>query len=122
MSKHHPISASVSKIIFVSMLAFSTAGVAFAGQEGRQESTIFTYDGKDFIRFHTTLVTQGAESAEGTKLDHNSPAYKALINKHSYSGEITLFGQKCDAKYAPMTDANGKLTGAIFVALCSVGN
>ena len=115
MSKHHPISASVSKIIFVSMLAFSTAGVAFAGQE----STIFTYDGKDFIRLHTTLVTQGARSAEDTKLNHNHPAYKALINKHSYSGEATVFGQKCDANYAPLTDANGKLTGAIFVAMCT---
>ena len=106
---------SIRHRIFASVLAFFVSGIAFAGQE----STIFTYDGKDFIRLHTTLVTPGAESAEGTKLNHNHPAYKALTNKHSYSGESTVFGQKCDVNYAPLTDANGKLTGAIFVAMCA---
>ena len=101
--------------LFASVLAFSIAGVAFAGQE----STIFTYDGKDFIRSETTLATEDGKSAVNTKLDHNQPAYKALIKKHSYSGEATVFGQKCDANYAPLTDAHGKLTRALFVANCS---
>jgi methyl-accepting chemotaxis protein len=101
--------------IFISLFAFSVAGVAFAGQE----STFFTYDGKDFIRSQTTFVTEDGKSAVNTKLDHNQPAYKALIKKHSYTGEVTVFGQKCDAKYAPLTDANDKLTGALFVAMCT---
>lgn len=115
MSKHCWISAWVSKIIFASMLAFSVIGIAFAGQE----STIFTYDGQDFIRAQTTLVTEDGKSAVNTKLDRNSPAYKALVGKSSYTGETTVFGQKCDANYAPLTDAHGKLTGALFVAACN---
>jgi len=37
--------------------------------------------------------------------------------KHSYSGDVTVFGKKYDAKYAPLTGADGKLTGALFVAV-----
>ncbi len=37
------------------------------------ESTIFTYDGQDFIRKHTTLVTEAGKSAVNTKLDSDSP-------------------------------------------------
>ncbi len=113
MSKHHRISAWVSKVILASVLAFSAAGIALAAQE----STIFTYDGKDFIRKHTTLVTEDGKPAVNTKLDRNSPAYKALIQKRSYTGEVTLFGQKCDANYAPLTDEGGRLTGALFVCI-----
>ena len=115
MSNYYRRSAWVSKITIASVLAFSAAGIAFAGQE----STIFTYDGQDFIRAQTTLATEDGKSAVNTKLEHTSPAYKALIKKHSYSGEATVFGQKCDSNYAPLTDAHGKLTGALFVANCS---
>ena len=113
MSKHHRISAWVSKVILASVLAFSAAGIALAGQD----STIFAYDGKDFIRKHTTLVTKEGKSAVNTKLEHDNPGYKALIQKRSYTGEATLFGKKCEANYAPLTDENGQLTGALFVCL-----
>ena len=55
------------------------------------------------------------ESVTQTKLDENSPAYKALIEKHSYTGPATLFGREFQANYAPLTDGSGKLTGALFV-------
>jgi len=67
------------------------------------------------VRTRTTLVTEDGSSAVNTKLDHSSPAYKALMKKHSYVGEATVFGHKYDADYAPLTDNNGKLTGALFV-------
>ena len=108
MNTHH-------RLLVASVLARCASGVAFAGQE----STIFTYDGKDFIRSQTTLVTEDGKSAVNTKLEHSQPAYKALIKKHPYSGEVTVFGQKCDAKYAPLTDAHGGLTGALLVAMCT---
>jgi hypothetical protein len=114
MSKHHWISGWVRKMLFAFALAFSTTGIAFAGQE----STIFTYDGQDFIRAQTTLAKEDGTSAVNTKLDRKSPAYKELVKKHSYTGEATLFGQKCDASYAPLTNAGGRLTGALFVAIC----
>lgn len=114
MSKYHRISAWASKIILASVLAFSAAGIAFAAQE----STIFTYDGQDFIRTHTTLVTEDGKSAVNTKLDHDTPAYKALIQKLSYTGDVTLFGRKYVASYAPLTSKkDGRLTGALFVAV-----
>lgn len=113
MGKHHRISAWVNKVALASVLAFSAAGMALADLE----STIFTYDGQDFVRKYTTLVTEEGKSAVNTKLDRNSPAYKALVQKRSYTGEATLFGQKCDASYAPLTDEGGRLTGALFVCV-----
>jgi methyl-accepting chemotaxis protein len=81
------------------------------------ESTIFTYDGQDFIRKHTTLVAEDGKGAVNTKLDRDNPGYKALIQKRSYTGEVTLFGKKCDANYAPLTDQAGRLTGALMVCI-----
>ena len=113
MNNLHHITACISKIVLASVLTVSAAGIAFAGQE----STIFSYDGKDFIRTNTTLVTEEGKSAVNTKLDRASPAFKALVQKHSYTGEANLFGKKCDASYAPLTDKGGKLTGALFVCI-----
>ena len=83
----------------------------------RLEASIFSYDGTDFVRTQTTLVTERGRSAVGTKLDHDSPAYKALTDKHSFSGEVTAFGKKYDANYAPLTSDDGKVTGALFVGI-----
>ena len=82
-----------------------------------QESTVFAYDGQDFIRVHTTLLTEGGESADGTKLDRDNPGYAALIQKRSYAGEVTLFGHRCAANYAPLVDQEGRLTGALMVCI-----
>lgn len=79
-------------------------------------ATIFSYDGKDFVRTKTTLMTEDGKSAVDTKLDHDTDAYKALVKKHSFTGAVTVFGKKYNAEYAPMTSADGKLTGALFVA------
>jgi methyl-accepting chemotaxis protein len=81
------------------------------------ESTIFTYDGQDFIRKHTTLVTEDGKAAVNTKLDRDNLGYKALIQKRSYTGEVTLFGKKYDTNYAPLTDEGGRLTGALMVGI-----
>lgn len=115
MNNRHWISASARKMLLALVLSFAATGIALAAQE----STIFTYDGHDFVRAQTTLTTEDGKSAVNTKLDHKSPAYKALVKKHSYTGEATVFGQKCDANYAPLSSASGKLTGALFVAVCN---
>ena len=93
-------------------LLVSSASLA----ETKLEASIFSYDGKDFVRTETTLM-QGGQSAVGTKLDHDSPAYKALAEKHSYTGPATVFGQNYQANYAPLMGADGKLTGALFVGV-----
>lgn len=83
-----------------------------------QESTIFRYDGQDFIREKTTLTTEDGASAVNTKLDRTSPAFQHLVQKKSYAGPAKLFGRTCDSIYAPVVDAGGALTGAVFVATC----
>ena len=128
MRSHQRMSARVGKGIVVAlMLAFSGALIAFVDEgsssraaaqtQGKIEATIFSYDGKDFLRTTTTLVTEEGTSAVNTKLDQSTPAYKALIQKRSWTGDATVFGQDYAANYAPLTDSGGKLTGALFVAV-----
>ena len=81
------------------------------------EATIFAYDGQDFVRTQTTLATEDGKSAVNTKLDQDAPAYKALIQKRSYTGDATLFGREYEANYAPLTDEDGQLTGALFITV-----
>ena len=100
----------ICKIILIAFLTL-TGGVVFAAQD----SSVFTYDGQDFIRAQTTLVTEDGKSAVNTKLDRDTPAYKALIQKRSYAGDATIFGQTYEAYYAPLTNGGGQLTGALFV-------
>jgi methyl-accepting chemotaxis protein-2 (aspartate sensor receptor) len=99
----------MKKIIFICVLCFSTLSFADLG------STIFSFDGKDFTRTDTTLIDENGEVAVNTKLDHNNPGYKALLKKKSWSGKVTLFGKEYDSNYAPLTDKNGKLIGALNV-------
>jgi methyl-accepting chemotaxis protein-2 (aspartate sensor receptor) len=84
--------------------------------ETKIEATIFSYDGKDFVRTETTLTAEG-QSAANTKLDRDSAAYKALAQKRSYTGPATLFGRDYQANYAPLTGEDGQLTGALFVGV-----
>jgi len=104
----------------VALLAWAAEGkgaAPVARAHAELAATIFSYDGKDFVRTQTTLMTEDGKSAVGTKLDHGNPAYGALVKKHSYVGEATSFGKKYDADYAPLTDSGGKLTGALFVGV-----
>ena len=84
--------------------------------ETKLEATIFSFDGKDFVRTNTTLMDKG-QSATDTKLDHNSLAYKTLIEKRSYIGPATVFGKAYDSNYAPLVGDDGKMIGALFVAV-----
>jgi len=128
MRSHQWISAWLSKGIVVALVsAFSGALIALVAEgsssraaaqaQAKIEATIFSYDGKEFVRSKTTLVTEEGESAVNTKLDHDTPSYKALIQKHSYTGDATVFGRKYEANYAPLTGKDGRLTGALFVAV-----
>jgi predicted membrane-bound mannosyltransferase len=109
----HWMSAPVRAGIVLALVLALTA----AQTQPRLEATIFSYNGKDFVRVTTTLLTKDGKSAVNTKLDHDTPAYKALIQKRSYSGEATIFGRSYDANYAPLTSDDGQLTGALFVAV-----
>jgi Cache 3/Cache 2 fusion domain len=128
MRLHQWVSARLGTgIVLAVVLAFSAPLIALGDDDGssgaavqtqgRIEASIFSYDGKDFVRTNTTLVTEEGKSAVNTKLEHDTPAYKALIQKHSYVGDATVFGRKYAADYAPLTSGDGKLTGALFVGV-----
>lgn len=127
MRLHQWMSARVSKIVLALVLAFSATGIALVDEDSSSQvaaqtqakidASIFSYDGQDFVRTQTELVTEDGKSAVGTKLDHDTPAYKALIQKHSYTGNATVFGRNYDAYYAPLTGEDGGLTGALFVGV-----
>ena len=125
MRVHRWISARVSRGIVLAVgLAFSGALLAFAETrgapaetKGKIDATIFSYDGQDFVRTQTTLLTKEGKSAVNTKLEHDTPAYKALMDKHSYAGDATIFGREYQADYAPLTSEDGELTGALFVGV-----
>jgi hypothetical protein len=120
------VSGRNSKWILISLALFCAVALlpfvhrsahAAAPTQDRLEATIFSFDGKEFVRAKTTLVTEDGKSAVNTKLEHENPAYNALLMKHSFSGEATVFGKKFEANYAPLTGTDGKLTGALFVAV-----
>ena len=92
------------------MVLVSSASLA----QTKLDASILSYDGKDFVRTETTLMNEG-QSAANTKLDHDSAAYKALVEKRSYTGPMTLFGRDYQGNYAPLIGEDGKLTGALFV-------
>jgi len=114
MTTNRHFRVTLSTILFGTSLALMAPAAALAGQE----STIFRYDGQDFIRKKTTLTTEDGASAVSTKLDRSSPAFEQLVQKKSYTGQAKLFGRTCDSIYAPVVDAGGALTGALFVATC----
>jgi len=77
--------------------------------------TVFSFNGEDFVRIKTTLLTDEGKSALDTKLDRGNPGYTALMQKRSYRGETVLFGRNYDTYYAPLTNEQGTIEGAIFV-------
>ena len=93
------------------MMLVSSASLA----QTKLEATIFSYDGKDFVRTETTMMKEDGQSAANTKLEHDNPAYKALVEKRSYTGPVTTFDRNYQANYAPLIGEDGKLTGALFV-------
>lgn len=107
---------SMRRMTFILTVMFPVTVLASSASwaQTKLEASIFSYDGKDFVRTKTTLMDKG-QSAAGTKLDPNSAAYKALSAKHSYTGPATLFGQNYESSYAPLIGEDGKVTGALFI-------
>ena len=66
------------------LLAVTLLGSSASLAQSKLDASILSYDGKDFVRTETTLKNNG-QSAVNTKLDHDSPAYKALAEGHSYT-------------------------------------
>ncbi|RQR36084.1 methyl-accepting chemotaxis protein [Burkholderia sp. Bp9143] len=80
-------------------------------------ATVFARDGDDFVRITTSLKKQDGARAVGTRLDRASPAYAPLVAGRSYTGLAKLFGRPYITQYKPVTDATGRVIGALFVGL-----
>jgi methyl-accepting chemotaxis protein len=111
MKSMRRIFLTLSLLLPVTVLV-SSASLA----QTKLDASILSYDGKDFVRTETTLLKDG-QSAVNTKLEPDSAAYKALVEKRSYTGPATLFGRDYQANYAPLIGDDGKLTGALFVGV-----
>ena len=103
-------------LILCLLLPVTVLGSSASLAQSKLDASILSYDGKDFVRTETTLMNNG-QSAVNTKLEPDSPAYKALVEKHSFTGPMTIFGRNYQANYAPLIGADGKLTGALFVGV-----
>jgi hypothetical protein len=101
-------------MILCPLLLVTALGSSASLAQSKLDTSILSYDGKDFVRTETTLMNEG-QSAVGTKLAPDSPAYIALVEKHSYTGPATVFGRDYQANYAPLMNKDGQLTGALFV-------
>lgn len=80
-------------------------------------TTVFSWDGKDFIRINTSVKTDSGERAVGTPLNSKGAAYAALTkaNPETFVGVIDILDQPYFTRYEPLKDSNGVLIGALFV-------
>ena len=77
-------------LILCLLLVVTALGSSASLAQSKLDASILSYDGKDFVRTETTLMNAG-KSAVGTKLDPASAAYKALVEKRSYTGPHDRF-------------------------------
>jgi methyl-accepting chemotaxis protein len=80
-------------------------------------TTVFARSGDDFVRVTTSLKKQDGSRAIGTQLDRQGPAYALLLAGKSYTGLATLFGKRYITQYKPVTEASGRVIGALFVGV-----
>lgn len=80
-------------------------------------ATVFARSGDDFVRVTTSLKKQDGSRAIGTLLDHKGPAYAPVLAGRTYTGLALLFGKRYITQYKPVTDASGRIIGALFVGV-----
>ena len=79
--------------------------------------TVFARTGDDFVRVTTSLKKQDGSRAIGTLLDRKGPAYAPILAGSPFTGLATLFGRRYITQYRPITNASGKVIGALFVGV-----
>ncbi|SAL41403.1 methyl-accepting chemotaxis sensory transducer [Caballeronia peredens] len=86
-------------------------------EESGAIATIFARTGDDFVRVTTSLKKQDGTRAIGTLLDRKGPAYAPIMSGKPYIGIAALFGKQYITEYKPVTDASGRVIGALFVGV-----
>jgi methyl-accepting chemotaxis protein len=85
--------------------------------ESNAIATVFARSGDDFVRITTSLKKQDGKRAIGTLLDRKGPAYALVLAGKPYIGIAALFGKQYITEYKPVTDASGRVIGALFVGV-----
>ena len=80
-------------------------------------ATIFVKHEREFVRISTSVKKQSGERALGTTLNHAHPGYARLLAGQSYVGYATLFGTQYLTQYDALTDATGRVIGALYVGI-----
>ncbi|CAB3775828.1 methyl-accepting chemotaxis protein [Pararobbsia alpina] len=80
-------------------------------------ATVFARSGDDFVRVTTSLKKQDGSRAIGTQLDRHGPAYAPILAGKTYTGIAALFGKQFITQYKPVSDASGRVIGALFVGV-----
>lgn len=119
MTLHWSSSGDIDRIQMSSPPA-ATADQSLAdliGTTTRGQATVLSFDGQDFIRAITNIRIESGKRADGTKLDHNSPAYVDLIQGRPHLGIVTLLGTDYYARFQPAFSADGKIVGGLLAAI-----
>jgi methyl-accepting chemotaxis protein len=105
--------------------AVAVPGVDEAASLTGAAVTVFQRMGEagDMLRVATTVVTAEGSRAIGTFIPAvaadgtANPVVASLLAGEVYHGPATVVGQAYATAYAPITDASGAVTGAVFVGL-----
>lgn len=93
--------------------------IDLAGTVTHDAVTLFSFDAATgaFRRETTTLRDASGARAVGTLLDTTTPAYAALRSGKPFSGEVGILGVDHYTHYQPIVGPDGKVVGALLVAI-----
>jgi hypothetical protein len=77
-------------------------------------ATVFVWDGAEFVRVSTNVLTPEGKRGVGTTLAR-AKAYETLMKGEQFCGDVDVLGTAYSACYTPLKDAAGKVIGATYV-------
>ncbi|MBN3492083.1 methyl-accepting chemotaxis protein [Vibrio neptunius] len=89
---------------------------SFTRDTGAVATLFAPFDG-DFIRISTSLKDPSGNRVVGSTLGKDHPGYNQLISGQPYYAQVKLFGENYITYYAPLKNAENKVTGITFIGL-----
>ncbi|MBS0355177.1 MAG: methyl-accepting chemotaxis protein [Proteobacteria bacterium] len=91
----------------------NTALLESLRQQIDADPALLLRSGDDFVRAATLLKNKDGSSAEGSTLPRKSKESAALLTGKSYAGVVKRSGKYYISAIEPLTDASGKVVGAL---------
>ncbi len=79
--------------------------------------SIFQMTGGKLVRVASNVLTDDGRRSLGSAIGSDSPVYRAIASGKDYRGTNVVAGQIIEGAYAPLKDGNGKVVGALAVAV-----